>query len=361
MKTKRIALLAFMVLATQFAANAQYKYEIDGIANGSFKKVFMNDETNYDHHDSVQVIDGKFKFTGETDEPNHVFNISGNYRGISIICDGTPVTVDVSKGIVKGSPLNMRLDAYDIKAKQLNDSIMHYYYKVRRTAHSKDSLLRSQYKLYRPKYDAFLKAYDDFVDSVIKDNTDNTISAIYIARKASKLNYEEMKSILNPAWSQCSNHVLDGLRSSVRAYELKMPGAKFIADYNLRDTTGTTHLLSDYIGKGNYVLVDMWASWCGPCIKEMPFMKAAYDKYHAKGFEIVGVSLDEHEREWKHAVKRLGLKWVNLSDLKGWQSAIQKIYHAPGIPANFLLDGDGRIVAMDLRGDMLESKLAEIY
>ena len=103
--------------------------------------------------------------------------------------------------------------------------------------------------------------------------------------------------------------------------------------------------------RGNYVLVDFWASWCGPCLREVPNVKKIYDKFHDKGFEIIGVSLDEDKEAWINAIDKHGLNWKHVSSLKGWNCPVAQLYSVTGIPAMFLLDKDGKIV--------LKSKVTE--
>ena len=112
--------------------------------------------------------------------------------------------------------------------------------------------------------------------------------------------------------------------------------------------------------KGRYVLVDFWASWCGPCRAENPNVVAAFQKFKGKNFTILGVSLDTDGDKWKRAISDDGLTWTHVSDLQGWESIAARDYSVQSIPTNFLVTPDGKIVARDLRGSALEEKLAEV-
>jgi len=118
--------------------------------------------------------------------------------------------------------------------------------------------------------------------------------------------------------------------------------------------------ISDFVGKSPLVLVDFWASWCGPCRAEMPHVLKAYEQYHQQGFEIVGVSLDNNKDAWLKAIDQLKLPWPQMSDLKGWESEGAKKYNVRSIPANVLLDKDGKIVAKDLRGEELAERVGQL-
>jgi peroxiredoxin len=129
-------------------------------------------------------------------------------------------------------------------------------------------------------------------------------------------------------------------------------------DFAITDTSGKLMKLSDLRGK--YVLVDFWASWCAPCRKENPNVVKAYQQYHDKGFEIVGVSLDTKKDAWMKAINKDGLTWNHVSDLKGWESDIVKEYGIKVVPTSFLLDKEGKVIANNLREEALPKKLAEL-
>lgn len=112
--------------------------------------------------------------------------------------------------------------------------------------------------------------------------------------------------------------------------------------------------------KGKYVLVDFWASWCGPCRKENPNVVSAFNKYKGKNFTVLGVSLDSDKDKWMNAIEKDGLTWPHISDLKGWESIAARTYNVNSIPANFLIDPQGNIIARDLREEALDAELSKV-
>ena len=133
-------------------------------------------------------------------------------------------------------------------------------------------------------------------------------------------------------------------------------------DISLPGPQGQVVKVSEYVGKNKLVMIDFWASWCGPCMGEMPYVVKAYEMFHDKGLEIVGVSLDKDKASWLAAIEQTGQKWPQMSDLKGWDCEGAALYGIQSIPANVLINEQGEIVARDLRGDALlkeiESRLA---
>lgn len=156
-----------------------------------------------------------------------------------------------------------------------------------------------------------------------------------------------------------NDEIIVKIKENVAKLKATAVGQKF-TDIAMLTPEGKPIKLSDYAGKGKVVLVDFWASWCGPCRREMPNLVEAYAKYKNKGFEIVGVSLDQSGDAWKDGIKKLNITWPQMSDLKYWNSEGAHLYAVSSIPHTVLISQDGTILARGLHGEELQSKLAEV-
>ena len=199
--------------------------------------------------------------------------------------------------------------------------------------------------------------------SAIADRGD--MASAYVLDKYQQIVFEKG---LAPKVKACLEKMSPEVRESAagkrlrQAYERLAPtvAGAVAPDFTLNTPEGKPVTMSEYVKGKKLVLIDFWASWCGPCRKEGENVKAIYKDFHDKGFDVLGVSLDSKLEDWKKAIKEDGITWGQVSDLQGWKTPLTKLYNFNGIPHLVLVDGNGRIVAKNLRGEALRQKVAEI-
>lgn len=371
-KTVFIALLSILVL---FACKKQEStYEIHATIGATEKpaKAFFvyQDSTGENVVDSVLVEDGKFLFSGKYSGP-FAATIAVDHEGnegysrklkdrLYLFVEQGSITLSSSDSIknatISGSPLNDLSKEYDALVKvfqEEKDALQKEY-----TSASEEQRNSEEFqKQINEKWDGIGEREKAVAYDFLNAHKDSYISLAkalpaYIGYDPDIETFESALSLLTP---EIRNTVL-GKNYEKRLETLRATAVGAVAPgFTQNDTIGNPVSLSDFRGK--YVLVDFWASWCGPCRHENPFVVAAFEKYKDKNFTILGVSLDESKEDWLKAIKDDKLAWTQVSDLKGWKNEASTLYGVRGIPANFLLDAEGKIIEKNLRGDKLTEAL----
>lgn len=352
--------LLLLSLAATAMTGAAQRYTIVGKAPKGAKQVYMTNLQTPKHIDSVAVAtDGSFKFEGDAQKKPFAILYSME-KEMPVVLNGS-VKLDLEQQELSGSEENVRLNAAQKEFKP-------HYEALRAASQTASKLLKDNVDRNDPRfvnayqsYQEKVQAIADFTAKVTKENAQYIFPAHYIVNFAQALDEEVLMELASMKGAAFETEILRPIKARLEALSKRSVGSP-LPDLKMPTPTGAVKSLSDFCGKGNYVLVDFWASWCGPCRREMPALRAIYEKYNkTKGFDIVGVSLDDDKTKWTTAIKSLNLPWHHISDLKGWQSAATEAYGISGIPFTVLVGPDGKIVATGLRAEELAEKLKEIY
>ncbi len=360
-----IAVLASFIWSCNTNSQKETGFTIDGTITGYQDSVIFlkkRDAGEWKTVDSAKVIDGKFHLSGKVDYPEVYYLLNEKLRfTLPIFMDNSKITVsgkmdDLANVKITGSKAQDAMKAYNDEVKPYNDKIEDLYkqYMAAQQEGNKELLeqIDSSYYAINDEKIAFTKNY------IGTNNKSVAVPYILYRELSYSLEVEELDSLfklMDTSLSESPYYKI--LDERIKTLYIVAIGKK-APDFTLNDTTGNPISLSQFQGK--YLLIDFWAAWCRPCRVENPNNVKLYADYKDKGFEILGVSFDDTREAWVKAIKKDGLTWPQVSDLKGWNSAAGKLYGVSAIPHTVLLDKEGVIIAKNLRGEELRKEIAKL-
>jgi peroxiredoxin len=370
---KKIIAIAITSLLLSCSGNG-YKIsgEIKNLPDGT--KVFLEKQDKSNPSgikavDTVKVEKGKFTFQGEAKEPEiHSIRFENIQGGFPIIVENGNIKVEVNKDSINkakisGSFNNDELGKYNVEMLKIQKRMISFQETnnaIMQTANEKSYTVTIN--RLRKEYSKFQDEFTEGSYKYIEANPKSFISVLLI---------EGMFGAPEPKYDKIKKYY-DSLDASVKETKPgktiktnlensnKTSVGQVAPEFSAKNPEGKVVSLKESLGK--ITIVDFWASWCAPCRKENPNVVALYNEFHPKGLNIIGVSLDRdgEAAKWKEAIAKDNLTWTHVSNLKFWEDPIAIQYNVKSIPATFLLDASGKIIAKDLRGEELKAKVAEL-
>ena len=366
----RLTLYSILISCLFVSCDDKNVFTISGdIAHpGSITKVFLveADSTALQVLDSTQLSeDGKFKFKHSAPDAGlYKLRIGGSIFDL-IAKNGDDITFSTD--------INDTTKAYTVTGSQESEKIKEFN-KINNVFTNKTNQLYNEYQAkaqaagsetpllineYRPKFLELAKEQSDATLKFVEDNK-NSLAGFYAATSLDPDMYEQQLIAYADA---IKDEFKDN--SGVQQFERQMAAAKPVSigqpapDFTVIGIDDKPIKLSDY--KGKYVMLDFWASWCMPCRQENPNVVKQYAAYHAKGLNILGISLDVDKDKWQQAITADNLSWAHASDLKNFDGLTERLYHIQAIPSNFIIDPKGIIIAKNVRGADLEDFLKKTF
>ena len=337
-------ILCTLALLSAFGTSFAQHFTLEGKASPDVKTIYYKNLQG-SSIDSLKVdANGKFSLSGTADNKPFVLLAEKKEfdNAIAVVLNGD-VRVDLPSSTVSGTSENHLLNEAQRKQAGKTDT-------------------PEFNKLYE-QYVQDLGKISSIVKQSVKEHPEGLYNAALVYQYLGVMEESDIKELMTgkPACFETDllKPIMTQLNKEAELEALRAPGKDF-TDFKMATPTGAVKTLSSFVKQNKLTLVDFWASWCGPCRREMPHVKKLYADFHSKGLEIVGVSFDDSKEAWTGAIASMGLKWPQLSDLKGWQNEAGQLYGITSIPATLLIDKQGKIVAFGLRGAELEAKVAEL-
>ena len=364
MKASLASILFSVALLTSCQSNS-YKISgsvssSEGLADGDTLFVTKDLQTGIPS-DTLIIQDGKFKLSGETDSTALCMIYSAKRNEINAAFFMEPGTIDIQltdqpgASRVGGTTCNKQWQT-------LNDSVMSIGKEINRIAEHiyGNNLSQEEQQKGMEQIDKLNKRFAELVVKTAEKNIDNEFGYFLLTYYPEELidNNTRAKLIKELPAEMRQRTAIKQMEQTINAAAKTAEGST-IKDFTQKTPDGTEISLMDEVKKHKVTVIDFWASWCGPCRQEMPFMMQMYDKHQSKGLGIIGISLDNDKDAWVKGTEALGFTWPQMSDLKGWENEVAQHFQVTSIPHTIVVDQKGTILRRGLRGEELEAFVAE--
>lgn len=359
--------ILFLFAVVLMVACAPKEYEISGNIDAAYNegaKVYIKERIDREwvSVDSADILKGSFTFKGEADSGRVVYlafeNQDGDHFRKPFVLENGKISIAVdslTRMTVSGTEQNEILSAYNAQKDafytKANDEFQKLSAEVAADSSKAESLNKRMEEIQKEDV-----AFD--VNFAVK-NVNTIVGTFVFTTTFHSMSIDEKESIVNKMTDKTKT--VKRVQEIIAAIETEKKTAvgQMYTDFSLPTPDGGMLALSELVGKTDYVLVDFWASWCGPCIRSFPELKAFYQKHKGSKLAIYGVSLDDTDANWRSAIDTYKLEWSHVSDLQGWKSAGAALYAVNSIPATVLIDKDGKIVARNFTVDQMDKLLSE--
>ena len=305
------------------------------------------------------IVSGKFVIEGELDEPRVALIYVAGYGGgfVFILDTDAPYEMELfqsGKSVIRGGKLQKELNVYQEAVTEENQKIRKVKMELEEASAAKHFRTVNELKV---KLEQLTAEAQKRLGVILERNKDNVLAAYVQTAGMERMDLNGLK-MCYAGLSDKAKHTGPGKLMAARIRALEGVEVDAVApNFTLPTPEGKEIAL--YEVKGKLKIIDFWASWCGPCRMENPNMVKLYNDFKEKGLVVVSVSLDEKKDKWEEAIKKDGLTWLHLSDLKGWQGDVVKMYNIDAVPTILVLDENNRIIAKNLRGEKLRALVSE--
>lgn len=357
-------ILSAVLFSCSNLTEEKYNFSVNGTLEGEYSgKAFLykREAGEWVKLDSTLVENKTFRFEGNIELPEvYYISIEGEKRFAAMFAEQSEISfsadvADFSNPKISGSVAQDEYDAYKAEILVYEEQLGEIWTQISALKEAGEMEGQADLEAAYDETDAQMKAF--ILDYAMQNNT-SVVSAYSVVRNAYYYDENDLEPVVNNFDASIASSIyVEQLTTRVETLKKVAIGQPAV-DFSMNDMEGNPLKLSSLYG--SYLLVDFWASWCGPCRRENPNVVQAYKHYNARGFDVLGVSFDTDKNKWVDAVEADNLTWHQVSDLAGWGNAAGKLYAVNSIPSNVLLDREGNIVAKNLRGEDLLKKLEEV-